>query len=306
MSYYVYIYLNPMKQGKFKYDNYEFEYEPFYVGKGKGDRLNSHIKNIDKINKHKQNTINKIIKNELLPIIFKIEENLQEVRAWELEKEIIKLIGRRCNNTGTLTNIHVGGIGGKTLDEPWNKGKSFDETYSIEKTKELKQQARERNIGKKLTEETKRKISEGNKGKFVSEETKKKMSKSSKGNNPSTVTKDKISKKLKKYYKTHPEVIKEISKRKTGVVMKQETKDKISQSLKGRPKPPRKYQPSSMVWYFINEHNEEIFSYIGNITKFLTENNLSIRKTKRFNNKQDCLDYNSTYHWKIYSTKIGI
>ena len=33
-KFYVYAYLDPTKPGKYVYDNIEFEFEPFYVGKG--------------------------------------------------------------------------------------------------------------------------------------------------------------------------------------------------------------------------------------------------------------------------------
>jgi hypothetical protein len=38
-SFYVYIYLDPRKPGKFHYGEYCFDYEPFYVGKGKDNRM---------------------------------------------------------------------------------------------------------------------------------------------------------------------------------------------------------------------------------------------------------------------------
>ena len=43
-NYYVYVYLDPRKQGIYKYDNFEFNYEPFYIGKGKNNRCNRHLK----------------------------------------------------------------------------------------------------------------------------------------------------------------------------------------------------------------------------------------------------------------------
>ena len=41
--YYVYAYLDTRKPGHFIYQNYKFEYEPFYIGKGRANRLYKHL-----------------------------------------------------------------------------------------------------------------------------------------------------------------------------------------------------------------------------------------------------------------------
>jgi len=45
---YIYVYLDPCKPGNYKYGKYKFDYEPFYVGKGRNNRWMVHIK--EKIN----------------------------------------------------------------------------------------------------------------------------------------------------------------------------------------------------------------------------------------------------------------
>ena len=71
MSYYLYFYLDPRKPGKYSYRNISFLYEPFYIGKGKGGRCLSHLKEATNSNKNsfKLNKIRKIIRQELLPSI---------------------------------------------------------------------------------------------------------------------------------------------------------------------------------------------------------------------------------------------
>lgn len=109
-NYYVYAYLDPRKSGKFIYNDLKFDYEPFYIGKGKDDRINYHLKCKGK-NKHLNNKIKQIIFNNLIPIIIKIYDNLEEEKSYEEEGRIISLIGRRIISTGSLVNLHEGGRG---------------------------------------------------------------------------------------------------------------------------------------------------------------------------------------------------
>jgi hypothetical protein len=123
-TYYTYIYLNPLKSGNFNYGKFHFDFSPFYVGKGCRRRLYVHLneaKNYKKIEKestdeekcniHKINTINKIVRLGKEPIVFKIKENVSNFEACELEKYLIKLIGRADKKLGPLTNMTDGGDG---------------------------------------------------------------------------------------------------------------------------------------------------------------------------------------------------
>ena len=107
--YYVYAYLDPRKPDKFKYGEYEFEHEPFYIGKGKNSRLTRHLMGYDGTNPIKKNKINRIIKDGFNPIIVKIRENLTNEESLELEIDIIKSIGRVTRKSGPLTNFSKGG-----------------------------------------------------------------------------------------------------------------------------------------------------------------------------------------------------
>jgi hypothetical protein len=108
--YYCYILLDPTKPGKFQYENFSFEYEPFYIGKGKGNRIDSHDKPKD-TKTHKRAKIQKIKKLDLEIIKIKLFEDLSESSAFELEKSTISLIGRKDKNEGPLLNLTDGGEG---------------------------------------------------------------------------------------------------------------------------------------------------------------------------------------------------
>ena len=62
-EFYVYVYLDPRKPGRYLYGDQQVTYlfEPFYVGKGKNNRLNEHLdclkKTKDKKRSYKSNKI---------------------------------------------------------------------------------------------------------------------------------------------------------------------------------------------------------------------------------------------------------
>jgi group I intron endonuclease len=134
--------------------------EPFYVGKGKNNRV------YDK--KDRNSWWKKIVKKYNYDIIF-LQKNLTEKEAFDLEKYWIKRIGRRDLELGTLVNLSDGGEG--------NSGWAPSE--------ETRKKIGNSNKNKKHTEETKIIISNANKGdknpfykKLHSKESKSKMSKS--------------------------------------------------------------------------------------------------------------------------------
>lgn len=150
-EYYVYIYLNPLKSGKFVYGIYKFEYEPFYVGKGKDNRLYYHTNESEKntINTLKYNVLQKIKRSKLEPIILKIKTDLTSKKAFNIERHFIKIIGRRDTGNGPLVNLTDGG-----------RGRNNYKVSNITREK-----MRISHIGHKVSDITKEKISKANAGK---------------------------------------------------------------------------------------------------------------------------------------------
>lgn len=91
--------------------------KPFYVGKGKGTRAESHLQEArgnekNWSNKLKCRVINSIINRGLTPIVVRIATQLTEDEAFRLEIDEIEKYGRICAGTGILTNIKDGGPNG--------------------------------------------------------------------------------------------------------------------------------------------------------------------------------------------------
>lgn len=100
--------------------------EPFYVGYGKNKRHLDHLKEAKKDttpkpNQLKLNTIRKILRNGLEPIIDIVDSNLSKCQAIELEIFLISMIGTQTHKTGPLTNLTHGGDGGDTFSNNPNK-----------------------------------------------------------------------------------------------------------------------------------------------------------------------------------------
>lgn len=176
-KFYVYVYLDPRKPGKFLYGEHNFDFEPIYVGKGSGYRFREHLWSEEKLGrknpylKGKINNIKKELKTE--PIILKIKENLTNLESYEYEKYLIKLIGRSDLEKGPLTNFTDGGEGKMgSKGKPWSK-ETREKIMAIRKIKPPR-------LGKHNSEETKRKQSIAHKGKSFSEDHKKALSSSAK------------------------------------------------------------------------------------------------------------------------------
>ena len=150
--------------------------KPFYIGKGKDNRYLDHFKE-NRIKKDKNllkiNKIRKIKKLGLEVVVKFYIENVSNITACQIEKNLIEYYGRIDLKNGILTNLTDGGDG--------VSGKVFSE---IERKKLSEKMLGDKNpnYGNKWTEEQKEKLSEKMKlnptfkGKHHSEEHKKYIS----------------------------------------------------------------------------------------------------------------------------------
>lgn len=115
--FYVYIIFDGSKKGEYRYGDYMFDCEPFYVGKGKFDRYLVHFGNSE-INKnnnpYKNNKIRKLKTENKEIIVEKYFIDLSENDAFEKEEMLIKTIGIKQDG-GPLTNLTYGGDGGSQM-----------------------------------------------------------------------------------------------------------------------------------------------------------------------------------------------
>jgi len=220
MQYYTYAYLREDRT-------------PYYIGKGKDDRIYSTCR---------RNTPPK----DKSRIIF-LKQNLTEEEAFKHEIYMIAVFGRKDLGTGILRNLTDGGEGlsGRVLSEETrrklsevHKGKTLSEEHKI-KLSEAKKGKTSNRKGVILSEETKIKMSEAKKN--PSEETRKKISDAHKANKtipPSrkgSILSEEHRRKIGESNKG--KICSEETKRKIGEVKKnqsEETRKKISEAHKGK------------------------------------------------------------------------
>jgi len=141
---------------------------PYYIGKGKGSRINSPNRRLKLPPKERR--------------LF-LKQNLTEGEAFKHEIYMIFMFGRKDLGTGILLNMSNGGEGNSghiATEETRNKmrvshkGKVFSYNH--------RKKIGEANKRRTLSQETKNKISKSNKGKKLSEENKRKLCEANIGN----------------------------------------------------------------------------------------------------------------------------
>ena len=152
-EYYCYVLLDPRRPGKYEYKNFQFEFEPYYVGKGKGWRFHRHFTKHESdrdYNNIKFGKIRKIRAAGFDPSKYYVLviKDTDETSAFNLEKSLISYIGRLDLKTGPLANLTEGGDGTSHL-LPIIKGKTYEEIYGEEKALKLKEVRRARMLGEK-------------------------------------------------------------------------------------------------------------------------------------------------------------
>lgn len=150
--FYVYALLDPRKPGKYKYGDYCFLYEPFYIGKGTGNRIKKHSGKKSLIaSTPKNQKIKKLLKLNMKYIECILHNGITSNQSLIFEICLISLIGRKDEGKGPLTNATDGG-----------DGASLGHVVKKETKRKISQSLMGKMKGRKLSQCWKDKISNNN------------------------------------------------------------------------------------------------------------------------------------------------
>lgn len=186
-KFYVYVLLDPRKPGKYEYgfgeSRVEFDYEPFYVGKGSGNRIyeSCRVRSAGNSKSHKNNLLRKLRNLGLRPVALKYVELSQEDVAYAVEAELVATIGKYIDSRGPLTNNADGGVGGssgcavseETKRKISEKQRGVPRKPHTEESKALISAAQKHIV---RTDAWKQKIGDAHRGKTLTEEHKQAVS----------------------------------------------------------------------------------------------------------------------------------
>lgn len=217
----------------------------FYVGKGKGNRIDHHerearrSKLTEQHNKHKLNAIRKIWTNGKKVVKTKLAFFATHMEALRYEQAFIFLM----RPYGHLVNLTDGGEGAAGIKRSEETLRKLRGRVVTEETRRKISKANKGKTGGIHSEEHRRKIIGAFKGRAHSEESRCKISESKKGH----VTSEEHKRKISEFQKgrAHPEEHRRNqSEALKGHVLSEETRRKISESRKGQ-LPPNKGKPMS-------------------------------------------------------------
>jgi hypothetical protein len=108
MEYYVYTYLDSSEIINREYCGIYFEYRPVYIGKGKNRRMFDHLTGRKRHKTMFYNKLNKMIREDNVPLITKLKEFSNETDALDFEMLLIDSI-KNIKSGGLLYNTTTGG-----------------------------------------------------------------------------------------------------------------------------------------------------------------------------------------------------
>lgn len=134
--------------------------EALYVGQGTVQRSNDHIKACRRIRSAFYNKLNKMLESNNEPRIDRFQCDSRE-HSYEMEKKLIKMIGRKDKGLGPLLNLTDGGPGGVFTHSPTQVRKMREALTGRKQSQEHIKKRVQANTGSKRTEEQRKRIGDG-------------------------------------------------------------------------------------------------------------------------------------------------